>query len=82
MTNEHVVNGADHVKVILESGQQLEGTVIAAGDGRVSDSGKVTPLTVKVGDRGVFGKYSGTEIKVDGEDRLIVSEEDILGIVE
>ncbi len=60
----------------------VEGTVLAAGNGRVADDGKVTPLTVKVGDRVVFGKYAGTEIKVDGEDRLILREEDILGIVE
>ncbi len=60
----------------------VEGTVIAAGNGKVGDDGKVTPLTVKVGDRVVFGKYSGTEIKVDGEDRLILREDDILGIVE
>ena len=60
----------------------VEGTVLATGNGKVGDDGKVTPLTVKVGDRVVYGKYSGTEIKVDGEDRLILREEDILGIVE
>ena len=60
----------------------LEGTVLAAGSGRTSDEGKVTPLTVKVGDRILFGKYAGTEIKVEGEDRLILREEDVLGIIE
>lgn len=60
----------------------VEGTVLAAGSGRVADDGKVTPLTVKAGDKVVFGKYSGTEIKVDGEDRLIMREDDILGIIE
>lgn len=60
----------------------VEGTVLAVGQGRVADDGKVTPLTVKVGDKVVFGKYSGTEIKVDGEDRLILREDDVLGIVE
>ncbi|MFZ5476578.1 MAG: co-chaperone GroES [Myxococcota bacterium] len=59
-----------------------EGTVIAVGNGRIADDGKVTPLTVKVGDRVIFGKYSGTEIKVEGEDRLILREDDVLGIVE
>jgi chaperonin GroES len=60
----------------------VEGTVLAVGNGRVGDGGKVTPLTVKEGDRVVFGKYAGTEIKVDGEERLILREDDILGIVE
>ncbi len=60
----------------------VEGTVLACGNGRVADDGKITALTVKVGDRIVFGKYAGTEIKVDGEDRLILREDDILGILE
>jgi chaperonin GroES len=59
-----------------------EGTVLAAGEGKLSDEGKLTPLTVKVGDRIVFGKYAGTEIKVDGEDRIILREDDILGILD
>lgn len=60
----------------------VEGTVLAVGEGRVGDDGKLTPLTVKAGDRVVFGKYSGNEIKVDGEDRLIMREDDILGIID
>lgn len=60
----------------------VEGIVLAVGSGRVQDNGAATPLQVKVGDRVVFGKYVGTEIKVDGEDRLILKEDDILGIVE
>lgn len=60
----------------------VEGTVLAIGSGRVSDEGKVSPLTVQVGDRVVFGKYSGTEIKLDGEERLILREDDILGVIE
>lgn len=60
----------------------VQGTVLAVGQGRVSDDGKVSPLSVSVGDQVIFGKYSGTEIKVDGEDRLILREEDILGIIE
>lgn len=60
----------------------VEGTVLAVGQGRLSDDGKVTPLSVAVGDRVVFGKYAGTEIKIDGEDRLILREDDVLGILE
>ena len=59
-----------------------EGTVLATGEGKLSDEGKLTPLTVKVGDRIVFGKYAGTEIQVDGEDRIILREDDILGIID
>ena len=58
------------------------GIVFAAGSGRTRDEGKVTSLTVKVGDRVLFGKYAGTEIKVEGEDRLILREDDVLGIIE
>jgi chaperonin GroES len=60
----------------------LRGVVTAVGSGRVSDDGKVLPLTVKVGDRVLFAKYSGTEIKIDGAEVLILGEEDILGIIE
>jgi len=59
-----------------------QGRVIAVGKGKVSEDGKVTPLDVKVGDTVLFGKYAGSEIKVDGEERLIMREEDILGVVE
>jgi chaperonin GroES len=59
-----------------------EGRILAIGNGRVSDKGEIKPLTVKVGDRVLFGKYAGTEIKVDGADRLILREDDILGIIE
>jgi len=58
-----------------------EGVVVAAGTGAHSDNGTVTPLEVKEGDRVLFGKWSGTEVKVDGEDLLIMKESDILGIV-
>ena len=58
-----------------------EGEVVAAGSGAKSEDGKVTPLDVKAGDRILFGKWSGTEVKVDGEDLLIMKESDILGIV-
>ena len=56
-----------------------EGEVIAVGKGRIEKDGKVTPLDVKAGDRILFGKYAGTEIKIDGEDFVIVREEEVLG---
>jgi chaperonin GroES len=58
-----------------------EGEVISAGKGKTNDEGKIRPLDVKEGDRILFGKYSGTEIKLDGEDFLIMREEEVLGIV-
>lgn len=60
----------------------MQGKILAVGEGRVADDGKVTPLQVQVGDLIAFGKYAGTEIQIDGEDRLILREEDILGIIE
>ena len=59
-----------------------QGKVIAVGKGKVSEDGKVTPLDIKAGDKVLFGKYSGSDIKVDGEELLIMREEDILGVVE
>jgi chaperonin GroES len=59
-----------------------EGEVIAAGSGLKAEDGKITPLDVKAGDRILFGKWSGTEVKIDGEDLLIMKESDILGIIE
>jgi chaperonin GroES len=58
-----------------------EGEVVAAGAGAKAEDGKVTPLDVKAGDRILFGKWSGTEVKINGEDLLIMKESDILGIV-
>ena len=60
----------------------IEGKVVAVGNGKVTDSGEVRKLEVKAGDRILFGKYSGTEVKIDGEEHLILREDDILGIVE
>ena len=60
----------------------VQGTVLAVGNGRVADGGEVTALVVKEGDTVIFGKYAGTEVKIDGEERLILREDDILGIVE
>jgi chaperonin GroES len=59
-----------------------EGKVVAAGPGARDESGKVVPLDVKAGDIILFGKWSGTEVKIDGEDLLIMKESDILGVVE
>ena len=59
-----------------------EGQIIAVGPGKVTDDGTKIPMEVKVGDRILFGKYSGTEIKIDGEEHLIMREDDILGIIE
>jgi chaperonin GroES len=59
-----------------------EGKVIAVGKGKVLEDGKVMPLEVKAGDRVLFGKYAGTEVKIEGEEHLIVREDDILGIIE
>jgi chaperonin GroES len=59
-----------------------EGKVIAVGKGKVTEDGKLIPLDVKAGDRILFGKYSGTEVKIEGEEHLIMREEDILGVIE
>ena len=59
-----------------------EGKVIAAGTGRVTDTGKVVALEVKKGDRVLFGKYSGSEVTIEGEEHLIIREEDVLAILE
>ena len=60
----------------------VEGKVIAVGSGKVLENGKKVPLQVKEGDRILFGKYSGTEVKIDGEEHLIMKEDDIIAIVE
>ncbi|HYT57567.1 MAG TPA: co-chaperone GroES [Verrucomicrobiae bacterium] len=59
-----------------------EGKVVAVGKGKANEDGKITPLDVKVNDLILFGKYSGTEINIDGEEHLIMREDDILGIIE
>jgi chaperonin GroES len=60
----------------------VRGEVLAVGNGKILDSGEVRPLDVKVGDKVLFGKYSGTEVKIDGEDYLVMREEDIMGVLE
>jgi len=59
-----------------------EGEVVAVGNGKKTEEGKIIPLDVKAGDRILFGKYSGTEIKIDNEEYLILKEEEVLGVVE
>lgn len=58
----------------------IRGEVISVGKGKVSETGEVRPLDVKAGDQVLFGKYSGTEIKIDGEDLLVMREDDIMGV--
>jgi chaperonin GroES len=60
----------------------VEGTVLAVGNGKILEDGTVRKLDVKAGDRVLFGKYSGTEVKVEGEEHLILREDDILGVIE
>ncbi|ABW66359.1 co-chaperone GroES [Desulfosudis oleivorans] len=60
----------------------IEGKVMAVGNGRLGEDGKLIPLEVKKGDRVLFGKYGGTEVKMDGQEYLIMREDDILGILE
>jgi chaperonin GroES len=60
----------------------MEGKIIAVGKGKLLEDGKVHPVDVKVGDRVLFGKYAGTEVKIDGEEHLIMREDDILGVIE
>ncbi|MFN3550536.1 MAG: co-chaperone GroES [Endomicrobiia bacterium] len=59
-----------------------QGEVIAVGKGKITDDGKLIPMEVKVGDKVLYGKYSGTEIKIDGQEYLILHQDDILGIIE
>jgi chaperonin GroES len=60
----------------------VQGEVVAVGNGKILDNGDVRALDVKVGDKVLFGKYSGTEVKVSGEDVLVMREEDIMGVIE
>ena len=62
--------------------EPMEGKVIAVGKGKILEDGKLQALDVKVGDRILFGKYSGTEVKIEGEEHLIMREDDILGVIE
>ena len=77
---EQVVGGIIIPDTAKEKPQQ--GKVIAVGKGRIEKDGKVTPLDVKAGDTVLFGKYAGQEIKIDGNEYLIVREEEVLGVIE
>ena len=60
----------------------MQGEILAVGNGKIQENGDVRPLDVKVGDKVLFGKYSGTEVKVEGEEVLVMREEDIMGVIE
>jgi chaperonin GroES len=60
----------------------VEGEVVAVGKGKILEDGKLRPLDIKAGDRVLFGKYGGTEVKIEGEEHLILREDDILGVIE
>jgi chaperonin GroES len=60
----------------------MQGEILAAGNGKILESGEIRPLDVKVGDKVLFGKYSGTEVKVNGEELLMMREDDIMGVIE
>lgn len=60
----------------------IRGKVVAVGNGKILEDGKVRPLDVKVGDKILFGKYSGTEVKIDGEEFLVMREEDVMAVLE
>lgn len=70
--------------IIPDTAQEkpAEGKIVAVGDGKTNDDGKKIPLEVKKGDRVLFGKYSGTEVQIEGDEYLIMREDDILGIIE
>lgn len=59
-----------------------EGKIVAVGKGKITEDGKVLPLDVKVGDKILFGKYAGTEVKIDGKEFIMMREDDVLGVVE
>ncbi len=80
------VNGEEKTKggiIIPDSAQEKpqEGEVVAVGSGKVLDDGRVVPLEVKKGDKVLFGKYAGSEVKLDGEELLMMREDEILGVV-
>ncbi|MGH8171359.1 MAG: co-chaperone GroES [Steroidobacteraceae bacterium] len=60
----------------------VQGQIVAVGNGKILEDGKVRPLDIKVGDKILFGKYSGTEVKLDGEDLVVMREEDVMAVIE
>ena len=79
-TAEQSVGGIIIPDTAKEKPQQAE--VLACGNGRVTDDGTVQPMDVKAGDKVVFSKYAGTEVKVDGDELLVIREDDVLGVLE
>lgn len=81
--NEEEATSAGGI-ILTDSAKEkpAQGEVLACGNGKILDNGEVRALDVKVGDKVLFGKYSGTEVKVDGEELLVMREDDIMGVVE
>jgi chaperonin GroES len=79
---EEKTKGGIYLPDTASKERPMEGTILAIGDGRVDDNGKKVPMNVKVGDKVLFAKYSGTEYKVDDVEYLILAEKDILGIIQ
>ena len=81
--NEEETTSAGGI-ILTESAKEKpsQGEIVAAGNGKILEHGGVRPLDIKVGDSVLFGKYAGTEVKVDGEDLLVMREEDIVAVVE
>lgn len=79
---EEVTKGGIFLPDTANKERPMEGEVVAVGEGRRTDDGKVVPMSVKAGDRVLFAKYSGTEYKVDSVDYLVLAEKDILGVIE
>ncbi len=81
MEEEHTTPGGI---VIPDSAAEkpIKGEVLAVGNGKILENGEVRPLDIKVGDKVLYGKYSGTEVKVDGEELLVMREEDVMAVIE
>lgn len=82
LEREEKTKGGIYLPDTASKERPMEGTVLAVGEGRIDDNGKRIPMNVKPGDRVIFAKYSGTEFKVDDVEYLILSEKDILGIIQ
>ncbi|MFQ3662607.1 MAG: co-chaperone GroES [Chloroflexaceae bacterium] len=82
MEREERTKGGIFLPDTASKERPMEGTVLAVGEGRRDDSGKLIPMNVKVGDKVLFAKYSGTEFKIDDVEYLILSEKDVLGIIQ
>ncbi|MBC8077418.1 MAG: co-chaperone GroES [Chloroflexales bacterium] len=82
MDREEKTKGGIYLPDTASKERPQEGTVLAAGDGRRDDNGKLVPMNVKAGDKVLFAKYSGTEFKVEEIEYLILSEKDILGVIQ